>query len=91
MFARPTALTMPSVTVWLSWNGLPTASTHSPTFSFDESPHGMTGRPFASIFSSATSVIGSVPTMRPRTWRLSGSTTLICRTLRPTTWLFVTT
>ena len=26
---RPSALTMPSVTVWFSWNGLPIASTHS--------------------------------------------------------------
>ena len=41
---------MPSVTVWLSENGLPTAITHSATFSFDESPHGITGRPVASIF-----------------------------------------
>ena len=42
---------MPSVTVWLSENGLPTAITHSATFSFDESPHGITGRPVASILS----------------------------------------
>jgi S1-C subfamily serine protease len=42
---------MPSVTVWFNWNGLPIASTHSATLSFDESPHGRTGRPRASIFS----------------------------------------
>ena len=41
---RPSADTMPSVTVWLSWNGLPIASTHSATFSCDESPHGIVGR-----------------------------------------------
>ena len=31
----------------MSENGLPTAITHSATFSFDESPHGITGRPVA--------------------------------------------
>ena len=43
-FVRPTADTMPSVTVWFSWYGLPMASTHSATFSADESPQGMVGR-----------------------------------------------
>ena len=52
---------MPSVTVWLSENGLPTAITHSATFSFEESPHGITGRPVRSIFSSARSVHESTP------------------------------
>ena len=45
------------MTVWLSWNGLPMASTHSPTFSWLESPQGTTGRPVTSIFSSAMSVV----------------------------------
>ena len=53
---RPVALTMPAVTVWFNWNGLPIASTHSPTFSWLESPHGITCSPFKSSFNSAMSV-----------------------------------
>ena len=82
---------MPAVTVWFSWNGLPMASTHSPTFSWLESPHGTTGRPVTSIFSSAMSVVGSVPMTLPLISRLSGSATVISRTFSPTTWLLVTT
>ncbi len=63
MLLRPSALTMPSVTVWLSEKGVPTAITHSATLSFEESPHGMTGRLVASTFSSARSVEGSTPTI----------------------------
>ena len=40
---RPVALTMPCVTVWLSPNGLPIASTTSPARSSSERPIGMTG------------------------------------------------
>jgi hypothetical protein len=29
---------MPSVTVWLNWNGFPIASTHSATFSLPSRP-----------------------------------------------------
>ena len=39
------ALMMPMVTVWLSWNGLPTATTYSPTVARVESPQGRVGRP----------------------------------------------
>ncbi|MCY1180744.1 hypothetical protein D9M73_212120 [compost metagenome] len=38
------------------------ATTHSPTLSFSESPSFTIGRSLPSIFSSATSVRGSVPT-----------------------------
>ncbi len=38
MPVRPVALMMPALTVWVSPKGLPTASTHSPTSSFEESP-----------------------------------------------------
>ncbi len=96
-FERPTALTMPAVTVWLSENGLPIASTHSPTFNCAESPHGTTGRPVRFAFTSAMSVSGSVPMMRPRTSRLSGSAIVISVLLTarppfspPMTWLLVT-
>ncbi len=41
---------MPRVTVPLSWNGLPTASTHSATRSLLESPHGSVCRFLASTF-----------------------------------------
>src|SRR5262249_61063665 len=80
-----------AVTVWLNWNGLPIASTHSPTLSCDESLHGITGRPLSPIFSSAMSVSGSVPTTFPLISRLSGSAIVISRMFWPTTWLFVTT
>ena len=52
---RPSALMMPEVTVWLSANGLPIASTKSPTSALLESASGISIRLFAVIFSSATS------------------------------------
>ena len=58
---RALALTIPAVTVEVSWKGLPTANTHSPTFNLSESPKVMIGRSLASIFNSARSVDGSVP------------------------------
>ncbi len=57
-------------------NGLPMASTHSATLSFDESPHGITGRSVASIFSSARSVHESTPTMLARRSRWSPTDTV---------------
>jgi hypothetical protein len=66
--ARPLALTIPAVTVLLSPNGLPMATTQSPTSSASESPSFATGSgSLLSIFSTARSVFGS----RPRT--LAGS------------------
>ena len=58
-------LTIPIVTDWESARGLPSASTGSPTLSFDESPNfaagigrGLAGR----SFNTARSESGSVPT-----------------------------
>ncbi len=67
------------------------ASTHSPTFSWLESPHGTIGKPVTPIFRSAMSVVGSVPITFPLISRLSGSAIVISRTCSPTTWLLVTT
>jgi hypothetical protein len=53
---RPSALTMPIVTVWPTPNGLPSASTTSPTSSWSLSASVTAGRLFAWIFKTATSV-----------------------------------
>ena len=58
------ALMIPMVTVWLSWNGLPMATTYSPTAARAESPQGRAGRPRPSTLTTAMSVTGSVPTSR---------------------------
>ena len=86
---RAFALTMPAVTVELRLNGLPTASTHSPTFRLLLSPMVMAGRSLPSILMSARSVILSVPTMRAENSRLSSSVT-VSSSAPSTTWLFVT-
>ena len=65
------------------------ASTHSATLSFDESPHGSTGRLRASIFSTAMSVLSSTPTIFAGISRLSPRTTDTCALTSPTTWLLV--
>ena len=62
---RALALTIPAVTVEPKLNGLPTASTHSPTFKRSESPTGMAGKSSPSILTNAKSVVGSVPITRP--------------------------
>ena len=61
--ARPLALTMPEVTVKVSPSpsGLPMASTHSPTRASSLLPSATGGSSVASILSTATSVLGSVP------------------------------
>ena len=60
---RFSALTMPLVTVPPSSpRGLPTASTLSPTVRVSLSPTTAGGRPLASIFSTATSLVESSPT-----------------------------
>ena len=79
---------MPAVTVEVKLNGLPTANTHSPTFSFSESPNGMVGRSFASILSKAISVVGSVPTNLAANLRLSFNVTS-SSSAPSITWLFV--
>jgi len=68
---------------------LPTAMTHSPTFSLSESPMGSVGRSLAFTFSRARSVCLSVPTMRAENSRLSFSVT-VNSSAPSTTWLFVT-
>ena len=61
------------------------ASTHSATFSFDESPHGSTGRLRASIFRTARSVASSTPTIFARSSRLSDSVTATSARASPMT------
>ncbi len=85
---RPFALTIPAVTVDVRLNGLPTASTHSPTFSFSESPNGIVGRSLASTLISAMSVDGSVPISLAGNLRLSLSVTS-SSSAPSITWLFV--
>ena len=88
--ARPTALTMPCVTVWLSPNGLPRASTTSATSTRLLSASATTGYPAPGSFSTARSVFGSVPTSRAETSRRSASVTrMSCAP--STTWLLVRT
>ena len=89
MFERPVALMIPIVTVWLSWNGLPTATTYSPTSALAESPQGSVGRPPASTFTTAMSVTGSVPTSVPRS-RLCPEVVIPMRLACSMTWLLVT-
>ena len=86
---RALALTIPAVTVEVRLNGLPTASTHSPTFNASESPTGIVGKSSPSILIKARSVTSSVPMMRPLSWRLSFNVTLIS-SAPAITWLFVT-
>src|SRR5437016_2576394 len=86
--ARPTALMIPIVTVWLRPEGLPMASTYSPTWSLSESAQGMVGRSLASTRMTAMSVFGSVPTTLALSSRLSESRTRISSAFE-TTWLFV--
>ncbi len=74
--SRPFALTMPAVIVFSRPNGLPIATTHSPTLSLSGSPMTTRGRSLASIFSSATSVRLSVPTTLAMNSRLSDSRTV---------------
>jgi len=77
MLLRPTALTMPAVTVEESWNGLPMASTHSPTSNSSELPRRAAVRSSASIRMTATSLFGSVPTISAWNCRPSSSVTRI--------------
>jgi hypothetical protein len=74
--SRPFALTMPAVIVLSRPNGLPMATTHSPTLSFSGSPIVTFGRSFASILSSATSVRLSAPMTFALYSRLSVSLTV---------------
>ena len=70
---RPTADTMPEVTVWPMPNGLPTATTKSPTLSVLESASASALRFCAGIFITAMSVSGSEPTKSAFSVRPSAS------------------
>ena len=74
---RPVPLMMPTVTVWSSPNGFPIAITGSATLRLLEAPSGMLGSPLASIFRSARSVSGSLPTSLAEKLRPSDSVTSI--------------
>ena len=86
---RPLAEMMPAVTVEFRLKGLPTASTHWPTFTSSELPYFMKGRLSAFTFSTARSVLGSAPTSSASNLRLSSSTTSILEAFSMT-WLLVT-
>jgi len=58
---RPVALTMPVVMVDVRPNGLPAATTNSPTRRSSESPRRRTVRSVASTRNTAMSDCGSVP------------------------------
>lgn len=85
---RPSAETMPLVTVWPTPKGLPMASTWSPTWSSSELPSTIAGSLSISILSTARSVSGSVPITLARVWRLSLRVTSIS-SAPSTTWLLV--
>ena len=87
---RPSALTMPRVTVCPSPNGLPIATTKSPTSSESESPGSSSTRSCASMRRSATSVPGSLPTSVASNSRRSRRVTTIS-SAPLTTWWLVTT
>ena len=75
---------MPEVTVWPMPKGLPMATTKSPTFMASESPNLSSAKSCASIFSTAMSVPGSVPTSCALNVRRSFSVTTICWALSMT-------
>ena len=87
---RPSAETMPEVTVWPRPNGSPTATTKSPTRSFDESATGSAVSFSAGICSTAISESGSVPSTFALTVRPSATVTEMS-SAPSTTWLLVST
>ena len=66
---------MPTVAVLSKPNGEPIATTHSPTRIFDASPSFTVDSPFASIFTTAMSVVWSSPAILPLNSRRSASRT----------------
>ena len=86
---RALAETIPAVTVLLSPSGLPTASTHSPTFRSSLLAIAIVGRFLPSTLMRARSVVLSVPTMRAENSRLSLSVT-VSSSAPSTMWLLVT-
>ena len=86
--SRPTALTMPMVTVCPTMNGSPIASTTSPTRACSEWPNVIGVSPLAATRTTARSVSGSVPTILPASVRPSCSVTWMSLT-PSTTWSLV--
>ena len=82
---RPSALTIPEVTVCPSPKGLPMAMTKSPTSRASLSPTGSAVRPSASIPSNAMSVPGSLPRISASKRRLSLRVT-VTESALATTW-----
>ena len=87
---------MPAVTEPPSPNGLPIATTQSPTRALVESPNFTKGRLVPSILSTARSDWASLPISLALNSRLSGRVTVIDSTVAPRapaemTWLLVTT
>jgi hypothetical protein len=93
--SRPSAETMPSVAVRSRSNGLPIASTMSPTRALRESANcsGLTpfGIDFFGIDTTARSLDGSVPSTSPSIELPSRPNRTITRCELSTTWSFVTT
>ncbi len=90
---RCSAETMPLVTVRSSPNGLPIATTGSPTWSWEECPSGSgwSWSAGASTLNSARSVAGSAPITRA-VWVASEEPSLTWIRVAPeTTWLLVRT
>ena len=79
---------MPVVTVWPMPNGLPIASTTSPTSTLSLSAIGTAGRSLASILITATSLFGSRPTTLAVNSRPSCRATFTS-SAPSTTWLLV--
>jgi hypothetical protein len=73
---RERAETIPALALFSNPNGDPIASTHSPTRTRDGSPILTVGRSFASILSTATSLLLSLPTTFALNSRLSVSRTV---------------
>ena len=87
---RPTAETMPLVTVWLKPNGLPMATTKSPTLSWSLLARVIAVRPSAGIRISATSVSASEPRNSALKLRPSARVTCTSSALSMTWWLVST-
>src|SRR5215831_5690716 len=88
--SRAVAEIIPAVTLPPRPNGLPIASTQSPTFVLLESPHVAAGRgAFGSTLSTARSVTASRPTTSACKVVSSDKVTVICSALA-ITWLLVT-
>jgi len=92
--SRPTADTIPSVTVRSSPNGLPMATTVSPTPTRAESASASGSVPLgmrsAAMRTTARSLDGSLPRTRPATASPFSPKWTVTARLSPTTWALVT-